>query len=116
MLPGAEAERAPVPDSPYGASKLFGEAICRWAATKGLETVSIRFGGVNARDLPPTGDADERRVWLSQRDCAAAVRAALDARLEHGSATFVAISDNAGRVHSLQNELGWIPRDGAPPE
>lgn len=27
---GAEGERAAVPDSPYGASKLCGEALCRW--------------------------------------------------------------------------------------
>lgn len=113
---GAEAERAPVPDSPYGASKLFGEAMCRWAAISGLETVAIRFGGVNAHDTPPAKDPDERKVWLSHRDCAAAVEAALDRKLEHGSTAFVAVSDNAGRVHSFENAFGWVPRDGAPPE
>ncbi|HEV7585850.1 MAG TPA: NAD(P)-dependent oxidoreductase [Solirubrobacteraceae bacterium] len=112
-LAGMDAERAPLPDSPYGASKLFGEAMCRWAATRGLETVSIRFGGVNARDVPPENDPVERSVWLSQRDCAAVVEAALEARLERGFTTLTAVSNNAGRVHALDNELGWVPRDGA---
>jgi uronate dehydrogenase len=113
-LLGNETERAPVPDSPYGASKLFGEALCRWAAAHGLETVAIRFGGVNPLDEPPADDAAERSVWLSHRDCAGVVAAALEAKLERGSATITAVSNNAWRVHSLENGLGWAPRDGAP--
>jgi uronate dehydrogenase len=110
---GATSERAAMPDSPYGASKLFGEALCRWAASHGLETVAIRFGGVNPDDAPPRHDAVERSVWLSHRDCAAAVAAALDAQLARGFALFTAVSDNPGRLHSFENELGWRPRDAA---
>jgi nucleoside-diphosphate-sugar epimerase len=113
-LLGNETERAPVPDSPYGASKLFGEALCRWAAEQGLETVAIRFGGVNPLDKPPADDLVERSVWLSHRDCAAVVAAALEAKLDRGSATVTAVSNNARRVHSWENGLGWAPRDGAP--
>ena len=44
----------PVPDSPYGASKCFMEALGRYFATaKGLEVICIRFGGVNKADQPP---------------------------------------------------------------
>jgi len=110
---GAEGERAPVPDSPYGAAKLFGEALCRWAAGQGMETVAIRFGGVNPADTPPEQDELERRVWLSHSDCVAAVELALQAQLPRGHAQFVAVSANAGRPHALPNELGWMPRDGA---
>lgn len=115
-LPGgvldAPAERAAVPDGPYGASKLFGEALCRWAATQGLQCVCIRFGGVHPPDAPPAEEV-ERRVWLSHRDCAAAVSAALDAPLPGGYTVLTAVSDNAGRLHSLENALGWRPLDGA---
>jgi nucleoside-diphosphate-sugar epimerase len=110
---GAEGERAPTPDSPYGAAKLFGEALGRWAATRGTEVVAIRFGGVNPADAPPVHDELERRVWLSHRDCVSAVRAALEARLPLGYAQFVAVSNNAGRPHAVENQLGWLPLDGA---
>jgi nucleoside-diphosphate-sugar epimerase len=110
-----DVERAPIPDSPYGSAKLFGEALCRWAAAQGMETVAIRFGGVNRADEPPRDDELERRVWLSHRDCAAAVELALSAPLRDGCAVFTAVSDNAGRLHALENDLGWRPRDGAPP-
>jgi nucleoside-diphosphate-sugar epimerase len=113
-LLGNETERAPVPDSPYGASKLFGEALCRWAAAHGLETVAVRFGGVNPLDKPPADDLAERSVWLSHRDCAGVVAAALEAKLDRGSASVTAVSNNARRLHSLENGLGWAPRDGAP--
>jgi nucleoside-diphosphate-sugar epimerase len=110
---GAEGERAPVPDSPYGAAKLFGEALCRWAAARGMESVAIRFGGVNPADAPPEHDELERRVWLSHRDCVSAVECALDAPLPGGYAHFVAVSENPDRPHGYENALGWVPRDGA---
>lgn len=108
----SQPERAAVPDGPYGASKLFGEALCRWAAAKGLESVWIRFGGVNPPDVPPEHEV-EGRVWLSHRDCARAVIRALDAPLPTGFAALTAVSDNPGRLHSLVNPLGWAPLDGA---
>jgi nucleoside-diphosphate-sugar epimerase len=111
---GAERERAPIPDSPYGAAKLFGEALCRWAAGQGMETVAIRFGGVNPADAPPQDDELERSVWLSHRDCRSAVELALAAPLPDGYAQFTAVSANAERPHAFENELGWMPRDGAP--
>jgi hypothetical protein len=79
-----------------------------------METVAIRFGGVNPADAPPEHDPLERSVWLSHRDCVSAVALALDAPLpDSGYAQFVAVSDNAGRPHAHENVLGWIPRDGA---
>ena len=111
--PAGERERAAVPDSPYGAAKLFGEALCRWAATRGLECVCLRFGGVNPADAPPQ-DEGERRVWLSHRDCAAVVARALDAPLRNRYAVVTAVSNNVGRLHAIGNALGFAPRDGAP--
>jgi len=45
--PPATEEKAPLPVSPYGASKLAGEAYClAYYGSWGLETVALRFGNV----------------------------------------------------------------------
>lgn len=47
QLPPASEEKAPLPISPYGASKLAGEAYClAYHGSWGLETVALRFGNV----------------------------------------------------------------------
>lgn len=58
-------ERTPIPDSPYGAHKVFMEASGRYYATKGLEVVCIRFGGVNPQNKPPVDPPEERAAWFS---------------------------------------------------
>jgi hypothetical protein len=53
-------------------------------------------------------------MWLSQRDCASLVRAALDADVSF--ATVYGVSDNVGRWLSLDEArslIGWMPRDGS---
>lgn len=45
--PPATEDKAPLPASPYGASKLAGEAYClAYTGSWGLETVALRFGNV----------------------------------------------------------------------
>ena len=102
----------PVPDSPYGASKVFVEALGRTAAHLGTEVVCIRFGGVNRADTrPPT--EPERGVWLSHRDCRTLIAHALTAPLPpDGYVALYGISANAGRLHDLSNVLGWYPQEG----
>lgn len=103
----------PVPDSPYGASKVFMEALGRSYAAKGLEVVCIRFGGVNSGDEPPAGDYCERVVWLSHKDCTALVRKCVNAKAISGNyAVVYAVSNNAGRIHDYSNPLGWVPGAG----
>lgn len=103
----------PVPDSPYGASKLFGEALGRYAADLGTEVVCVRLGGVNSADRIPEAQP-ERAVWLSHRDCRALMARALDAPLPPGRyVALYGVSDNAGRLHDLANAIGWSPQDGA---
>jgi UDP-glucose 4-epimerase len=47
VVPPIHEEMSPHPVSPYGASKLSGEAYCSaYARTFGVETVSLRFGNV----------------------------------------------------------------------
>jgi NAD+ dependent glucose-6-phosphate dehydrogenase len=127
-------ERAEVrPDSDYGASKAFGEAMGRMYADRfGIRVVCLRIGSVIADD-DPTGPAvlggagwmpwltdDDRRAriratWLSHRDCAALVRCALEADVRFAIA--YGVSDNARRLWSLdaaRELLGFVPRDRAP--
>jgi len=57
----------PKPDSRYGVSKVFGEALgSRTPTSTGMEVVCVRIGNVNPRPM------DKRRlsIWLSPRDLA----------------------------------------------
>jgi len=56
------------PDSDYGVSKAFGEAVARYYAARwGIEAICLRIGAVLSND-DPTTDARLRKVWLSHRD------------------------------------------------
>lgn len=105
----------PLPDSPYGASKVLLESLGRYYAdAKGLEVVCIRFGGVNRDDVPPESPASERQVWFSQRDCANLVQKCVEAAdIADNYAIVYGVSDNRGRLHDLSNPFGWEPLDGA---
>ncbi|HKW37009.1 MAG TPA: NAD(P)-dependent oxidoreductase [Burkholderiales bacterium] len=65
----------PRPDSRYGVSKVFGEALGSLYAHKyGMEVVCVRIGNVNPRPM------DKRRlsIWLSPRDLAQLVSLAIE--------------------------------------
>jgi uronate dehydrogenase len=65
----------PRPDSRYGVSKVFGEALGSLYAHKyGMEVVCVRIGNVNPRPM------DKRRlsIWLSPRDLAQLVSIAIE--------------------------------------
>ena len=100
----------PVPTSPYGAHKLFVEGLGRhYAAHQGLEVVAIRFGGVNADDVPGTLGLDPL-LYLSHVDLLGCVRAAVEAPLPPSRFVAVyAVSDRAGELHDTANPLGWRP-------
>lgn len=112
------------PDSLYGASKAWGEALGRlYAERHGLSVVCLRIGWVPKEDEPPSS-TDMRweppkvarralGMWLSHRDCASLVEAALTADV--GFAIVHGVGDNRGRWLSLDEGrrlLGWEPRDG----
>jgi NAD+ dependent glucose-6-phosphate dehydrogenase len=120
------------PDSDYGASKVFAEAMGRMYADRfGMRVVCLRIGSVLPDD-DPTGPSvlatagwmpwltdDHRRArlratWLSQRDCAELVRCSLEADVRFAIA--YGISDNPRRFWSLEGAraLGFVPRDRAP--
>jgi uronate dehydrogenase len=99
----------PKPDSRYGVSKAFGEALGSLYAEKyGLEVCCIRIGNVNPVPL------DKRRlaIWLSPRDLAQLVAIAI----EHPEIRFeivYGISDNHRTWYDNSNaeRLGYRPQD-----
>jgi NAD+ dependent glucose-6-phosphate dehydrogenase len=122
----------PRPDSLYGASKVFGEALGRWYSdVHGLSVVCLRIGYVSgvtdeefiarapvAEDFGPAEVAVRwrvRAIWLSRRDCARLFRAAL--AYEGRWALAYGTSDNPRQIWDLEPArrlLGFEPLDQAP--
>jgi uronate dehydrogenase len=97
------------PDGMYGVSKVAVEALGRLYADKfGLEVVCLRIGSFEVEPSQPRHLA----TWLSPRDCAGFVRAALTAPLTGFSAVY-AVSRNTRRFWTLDDTLGYRPVDDA---
>jgi nucleoside-diphosphate-sugar epimerase len=121
------------PDSLYGVSKVYGEAIGRYYHERfGLRVYNLRIGSVLADDDPrsdairagsfwlditPEQKYDRMRAtWLSRRDCAELIAACLEAE-DVGWAVVYGISNNPRQFWDLSHGrelLGWYPKDRAP--
>jgi uronate dehydrogenase len=93
----------PRPDSRYGVSKVFGEALGRLYADKyGMEFLMVRIGNVNPKPI------DKRRlsIWISPRDIAQLVSIGIDRP---------GISRNKRAWYDNANayRLGYDPQDDA---
>lgn len=99
------------PDTLYGVSKVFGEALGRYYCDRyGMQVACLRIGTFD--DTPP--DARAMATWLSPRDCARLVDACLRTdRL--GFALVWGVSANRDRWWSLDagHALGYQPLDDA---
>ncbi len=97
------------PDSLYGATKAFGEALARhYADAFGMSMICLRIGWVIERPLDEQG----LRMWLSPRDLGQIVRLALESAVPFG--LYYAVSDNRRNKWDLDNvrrELGYAPVD-----
>jgi NAD+ dependent glucose-6-phosphate dehydrogenase len=117
------------PDSLYGVSKAYGEALGRMYMERyGLHVFCLRIAAVRANDDPTTPtatplidlDAEGQRnrlraVWLSKRDCAELIAACLEADVPW--AVVYGVSANPRRFWDLDHArelLGWEPQDSAP--
>ncbi|MGQ0655085.1 MAG: NAD-dependent epimerase/dehydratase family protein [Betaproteobacteria bacterium] len=103
----------PRPDSRYGVSKVFGEALGRLYSDKyGMEMLMIRIGNVNPLPI------DKRRlsIWISPRDIAQLVSIGI----EHPEVRFeivYGISGNKRAWYDNSNafRLGYKPQDDSEP-
>jgi nucleoside-diphosphate-sugar epimerase len=118
------------PDSLYGVSKAFGEALARYyVERRGLTAVCLRIGTVRpdddarAQGVPEplellTAEQRRRRIratWLSRRDSAELIARGIDAPIRW--AVVYGISNNPRQFWSLDGAreiLGFEPRDAAP--
>ncbi len=104
------------PDSDYGTSKAFGEAIARkYFELHGISSICLRIGTVTEDDDPvadPTGRM--LKTWLSHRDTVQLFRKSLETETEFG--IYYGVSGNEGRfwdIENAQQELGYEPVDDA---
>ncbi len=101
----------PRPDSYYGVSKVFGEAMGRMYADKfGLQVLSLRIGAYRERPL----DLRQLAVWISPRDMVELVRCGIEAP-DFGYATVYGVSANTLNFwdNSAVAFLGYAPQDNA---
>lgn len=101
----------PRPDSYYGVSKVFGEAMGRFYADKfGLQVLSLRIGAYRERPCDPR----QLAVWISPRDMVELVRCGIEAP-DFGYATVYGVSANARAFWDNSDVafLGYAPRDDA---
>ncbi|AFZ73617.1 NAD-dependent epimerase/dehydratase family protein [Natronobacterium gregoryi] len=111
------------PDTYYGVTKAFGEALGSYYAKRhGIDVVALRIGWLLTRDelrseIEDRDDAGERyarAMWLSPADCQRLMAAAVTVPLEQTLTTAHGISNNTRRFLSLTEtmiELGYRPRD-----
>lgn len=120
------------PDSLYGVSKVYGEALGRYYQENfGIRSYNLRIGTVRGDDDPRHESVPQGSFWLdltpeqkydrmratflSQRDCAELIGACLDAK-DVPWAVVYGISNNARQFWDLAHAkelLGWEPKDGA---
>ncbi|ELZ13806.1 NAD-dependent epimerase/dehydratase [Halovivax asiaticus JCM 14624] len=114
----------PRPDSPYGISKVAGEAIGTYFADRyGLTVVNLRIGWLlDDESLRETQSEDDdharfaRAMYLSPRDCRDALRKSVTHSIEESPLTCHVVSANDERYFSIveaQTDLGYRPRDNA---
>lgn len=105
------ADAPPRPDTLYGVSKVFGEALGRYYADRyGLEVACLRIG--SCREDPDSPRA--LATWLSPDDCAALVAACLRAEGLRYELIW-GVSANRHRWFSLEagRRWGFDPADDA---
>jgi uronate dehydrogenase len=97
------------PDSRYGVSKAFGEALARFYADKyGIRTLAIRIGNFDDRPV------DKRRlsIWISPRDLAQLVRIGLDHPEIHFEVVYGESDNERSWWHNANAfRLGYKPQD-----
>ncbi len=101
------------PDSDYGTSKAFGEALARqYWELYGISSICLRVGTVVEDDRPH--NARHLKTWLSHRDLIQLVTKSIHSKVDFG--IYYGVSNNKGRFWDISNaeeEVGYIPQDDA---
>ena len=104
------------PDSYYGVSKAFGEALgSYYHDAHGLSVICLRIGWVMTPD-DPTFSPPALSLWLSHRDAAQLIKRSIDAPSSVGFTIVNGESDNALSIWDIESTravLGYRPLDGA---
>ncbi len=102
------------PDSYYGASKAFGEALGRYYSDAfGMSVICHRIGSFIGGE-PEEGKGRILSTWMSNRDYVQLTRLSIETDVKFG--IFYAISGNTRRywdISSAQEILGYKPQDDA---
>lgn len=100
------------PDSDYGLSKAFGEALARYYFDRwGVQAICLRIGAV-LKDDDPAKESQNRRIWLSHRDLIQLVEKSLTSDVTFG--IYYGISNNKDAFWDISNaraDLGFEPVD-----
>lgn len=105
------------PDSLYGVSKAFGEALGRFFVDEyGMAVICLRIGSFQPEEAVKNRGGDRiLSTWLSPRDCAQLVWRGIEAEaVKYG--IFYGISGNERAYWDTQNArqlLGYAPEDDA---
>lgn len=106
------ADQPTRPDSLYGVSKVFGEALGRFYHDEfGFDVIALRIGWTSADPLE-TDTELLRAMWLSEDDTEQVFRRAIEAQVRFG--IYYAVSDNPNRRWDMTNtmlDLGYRPQD-----
>jgi uronate dehydrogenase len=99
------------PDSRYGVSKVFGEAVGRLYADKhGLSVACLRIGSFRAAPA----DARQLTTWLSHGDMVELARCAIEAPDYHFIVVYGISANTRARWDSPDAaKIGYKPRDNA---
>jgi len=105
-LNGSEPVR---PDSLYGVTKAFGEALGHFMSDAyGISVICLRIGWVLPEPLGP----ETARMWLSPRDLCSLISSSLRAEVPYG--IYYGTSNNSRRLWDLGpaiKDLGYTPVD-----
>ncbi|MDP1718531.1 MAG: NAD(P)-dependent oxidoreductase [Burkholderiales bacterium] len=104
-------EEPPRPDSRYGVSKVFGEALGRLYADKhGLSVACLRIGSFRERPQ----NARQLATWISPRDMVHLVRCCIDAPDYRFLVLYGVSNNDRNRWHNpAAAVIGYQPQDNA---
>lgn len=98
------------PDSPYGATKVWMEALGKYYSTKGLEVLCIRLGGLEAKESEIKNKPEHGRI--SHRDLCQLFRKCISTEnLPEFSIYYGVSNDTFYDISNAEEDLGYRPVD-----